>query len=77
MITKSKVVIVAMAVMLIGATAIASEDAFAKKGNSKSQAAAQSNECGNGVLPEYVYCQNTASQTQGEDNTVGISSNQG
>jgi hypothetical protein len=32
MITKSKVVIVAMAVMLIGATAIASEDAFAKKG---------------------------------------------
>ena len=28
------VVIAAMAVMLIGATAIASEDAFAKKGNS-------------------------------------------
>jgi hypothetical protein len=76
MITKSKVVIVAMAVMLIGATAIASEDAFAKKGNSKSQAATQSN-VGNGVLPEYVYCQNTASQTQGEDNTVGIFSNQG
>ncbi len=75
--TKYMVVIAAMAVMLIGATAIASEDAFAKKGNSKSQAAAQSNECGNGILPEYVYCQNTASQTQGEDNTVGISSNQG
>ena len=73
--TKYMVVIAAMAVMLIVATAIASEDAFAK--NSKSQAAAQSNECGNGVLPEYVYCQNTASQTQGEDNTVGISSNQG
>lgn len=68
--TKYMVVIAAMAVMLIGATAIASEDAFAKKGT-------QSNECGNGILPEYVYCQNTASQTQGEDNTVGISSNQG
>ena len=34
--TKYMVVIAAMAVMLIGATAIASEDAFAKKGNSKS-----------------------------------------
>jgi hypothetical protein len=53
--TKYMVVIAAIAVMLIGAIAIASEHAFAKKGNSKSRAAAQSNECGNGVLPEQIF----------------------
>ncbi len=74
--SKYVAVVAALAVMLVAATALTTTDnAFATK--SKSQAAAQSNECGNGVLPEYVYCQNTASQTQGEDNTVGISSNQG
>lgn len=72
--TKYMFIIAAMAVMLIGATALATEDALATK--SKSQAAAQSNGCGNGVLPENVGCQNTASQIQGDDNTVAISSSQ-
>jgi hypothetical protein len=79
--TKYMVVIAAMAVMLIGATTLASEDAFADKkrkgGYEKSQATAQANYCGNGELSTNVYCQNTASQIHGEDNTIGTSSNQG
>ena len=55
--TKYMVIVVAMAVMLIGATALAtSESAFAggheqKKSYEKSQATSQANACGNGKLP--------------------------
>jgi hypothetical protein len=72
--TKYMVVVAAMAVMLIGATALATEDALATK--SKSQAAGQSNACGNGKLPENVGCQNTASQIQGDDNSAALASSQ-
>ncbi|MGH9975970.1 MAG: hypothetical protein ACRD8Z_09070 [Nitrososphaeraceae archaeon] len=45
-------IVAAMAVMLIGGTALATEDAFADKkkrgGYEKSQAVSQVNECGNG-----------------------------
>jgi hypothetical protein len=84
--TKYMVVVAAMAVMLIGATALATEDAFADKkrhddkkkgGYGKSQAVAQNNYCGNGELPLNVWCQNTASQIHGEDNRAALSSNQG
>ena len=67
--------IVAMAVMLIGATALATEDAFAdgkKRYSSKSQAVAQANDCGNGELPLNVFCQNLASQIQGDGNAANI-----
>jgi hypothetical protein len=76
--TRYMVVVAAMAVMLIGATALASEDAFATKkgGYGKSQATAQTNDCGNGELPLNVGCQNTASQIQGDDNSVGLASEQ-
>ncbi|MGH9979168.1 MAG: hypothetical protein ACRD8Z_25545, partial [Nitrososphaeraceae archaeon] len=61
-------------VMLIGATALATEDAFADKkkrgGYEASQATSQDNYCGNGELPLNVGCQNTASQIQGDDNAV-------
>ncbi len=79
--TKYLVVVAAMAIMLIGATALATEDAFADKkkkgGYEKSQAVSQVNDCGNGELPLNVWCQNTASQIQGEDNSAALSSNQG
>jgi hypothetical protein len=84
--TKYMIVVAAMAVMLIGATALATEDAFADKkrhddkkkgGYGKSQAVAQNNYCGNGELPLNVWCQNTASQIHGEDNRAALSSNQG
>ena len=64
--TKYMFIVAAMAVMLIGATALATEDAFAgkKKHYEKNQAISQANACGNGFLPENVGCQNIASQIQ-------------
>ena len=80
--TKYLVVVAAMAVMLIGATPLAiSESAFAgghghKKSYEKNQATSQANACGNGKLAENVFCQNTASQIQGDDNYVALPSDQ-
>jgi hypothetical protein len=51
--------------MLVGATALATEDAFAdKKKYDKNQATSLANACGNDKLPMYVFCQNTNSQVQ-------------
>ena len=70
-------IVAAMAVMLIGATVLATEDAFAeKKKYGKSQAVSQVNDCGNGELPLNVGCQNTASQIQGDENSAALSSEQ-
>ncbi len=67
-------IVAVMAVMLVGATAIATEDAFVgKKKYGKNQAISQANACGNGKLSMYVFCQNTGSQVQGEDNSVALS----
>ena len=79
--TKYLVVIAAMAVMLIGATAFATDSAFAgghghKKSYEKSQATSQVNECGNEFMPYNVGCQNTASQIQGDENGVSSASAQ-
>ena len=71
-------VVVAMAVMLVGATAFATDNAFAdgKKKYGKNQATSQANACGNDKLPMYVFCQNTNSQVQGEENAVALDSDQ-
>jgi hypothetical protein len=70
--TKYRFIVAAMAVMLIGATAIATEDAFAgkKKHKEYNQATSQANACGNGELPLNVFCQNIGSQVQGDENAV-------
>jgi hypothetical protein len=69
-----------MAVMLVDATALTTEDAFAdKKKYDKNQATSQANACENDKLPMYVFCQNTNSQVQGEENAValdGVQSNE-
>lgn len=73
--TKYMVIVAAMAVMLIGATALAtSESAFAggKKHYEKNQAISQANACGNGELPLNVFCQNIGSQVQGDENAVAL-----
>ena len=73
------VVIAAMAVMLIGATAFATDSAFAdgkKKHKEYNQATSQANACGNGVVPINVGCQNSASQIQGDENGVAITAQQ-
>jgi hypothetical protein len=77
--TKYMVVVAAMAVMLIGATAFATDSAFAdkKKHYDKNQAVSQANACGNGKLPLNVYCQNIGSQVQGDENVVSAAGSQG
>lgn len=74
--TKYLVVVAAMAVMLIGATAFATDSAFAdgKKKYEKNQALSQANACGNGELPLNVLCSNSASQIQGDENAVSTAS---
>ena len=64
-----------MTAMLVGATALATTDsAFAggKKHYEKSQALSQANACGNGDMPLDVFCQNLASQIQGDGNAMNI-----
>ena len=72
--SKYMVMVAAMAVMLIGATALATDNAFAdgKKKYGKNQATSQANACGNGKLPYNVFCQNIGSQVQGEENAVAL-----
>jgi hypothetical protein len=73
------VVVAAMAVMLIGATAFATDSAFGggKKKYEKKQALSQADACGNGELPLNVLCSNSASQIQGDENAVSTASQQG
>ena len=68
-------IVAAMAVMLIGATAFATDSAFAdgKKKYGTSQAYSQ-NDCGNGSMAMYVVCQNTGFQVQGDKNEVALDS---
>jgi hypothetical protein len=72
--TKYFVIVAAVTVMLVGATALSTTDsAFAgTKKYEKSQAASQVNECGNGLLPLNVFCQNLLSQIQGDGNAANI-----
>jgi hypothetical protein len=85
--SKYLAVVAVLAVMLVTATALATTDnAFADKkrhddkkkgGYEKSQAVSQVNDCGNAELPLNVWCQNTASQIQGDENEVALASEQG
>jgi hypothetical protein len=63
-------IVAAMAVTLVGTTALAtSESVFASDEN---QAVSQANACGNGELPLNVGCQNIDSQIQGDENEIAI-----
>ena len=72
--TKYMFIVAAMAVALVGATAFATDSAFADGKNhyDKNQAISQANACGNGELPFNIFCQNIGSQVQGEENAVAI-----
>ena len=72
--TKYLAIVAVITVMLVGATSLSTTDnAFAgKKNYEKSQAASQVNECGNGVLPENIFCQNLLSQIQGDGNAANV-----
>lgn len=72
-------IVAAVAVMLVAsAAAVVTEDAFAgkKKKNENNQALSQANACGNGKLPLNVFCSNSASQIQGDENAVSTASYQ-
>jgi hypothetical protein len=77
---KYMAIVAAMTAILVGATAFATTDsAFAdgkKKHYEKNQALSQANACGNGELPLNVFCSNTASQIQGDENAVGTTATQ-
>jgi hypothetical protein len=70
-------IVAAVAVMLVASVAVATGDAFAgKKKYEKNQALSQANACGNGELPLNVFCSNSASQVQDDENGVSTASNQ-
>jgi Mn2+/Fe2+ NRAMP family transporter len=70
-------IVVAVAMMLVASAAVATEDAFAgKKKKEYNQALSQANACGNGKLPLNVFCSNSGSQIQGDENAVSTASNQ-
>ena len=72
--TRYLVIVAAVTVMLVSATAFSTTDsAFAdKKKYEKNQAASQANDCGNGELPLNVFCQNLLSQILGDGNAAYI-----
>jgi len=64
-----------LATMTLSASAFIEENTAAKK-YEKNQAASGANACGNEELPLNVLCDNTASEIQGDENAVGLSSAQ-
>jgi hypothetical protein len=76
--TYAIVAISAVAAMLIATSAISVQDAFAgkKKKTEYNQAISSANACGNGEMPLNVGCQNVASEIQGDENGVAITSQQ-
>lgn len=71
--SKYFVIIAAMTGVLVEAIALATTDsAFAGKKEEYSQATAQVNNCGNGEFPDEVFCQNLASQVQGDENSAAL-----
>ena len=76
--TRYLVIVAAVTVMLVSATALSTTDSvFAdKKKYEKNQAASQANDCGNGELPLNVGCQNVDSQIQGDENVVALAADQ-
>jgi hypothetical protein len=91
--TKYLVVVAALAAMLIASTALATADnALAdkkRKSHEKNQVTTQVNDCGNGpprdgddlttepMGPIDVFCQNLASQIQGDNNAAALEGEQG
>jgi uncharacterized membrane protein len=69
-------IVAAVAVMLVASAALATEDAFAGKKKKYNQALSQANACGNGKMPLNVFCSNSASQIQGDENAVGTTATQ-
>jgi hypothetical protein len=74
--TKYIAIVAVVAAMLIATTAITGDSAFATKYKEKNQATSQVNNCGNGDNPIDVFCQNLASQIQGDENVASLAGEQ-
>ena len=74
--TKYMVIAAAITAMLLAATAASLTSSQFAIAYSRSQAAAQTNDCGNGELPTNIGCQNTACQIQGDENACALASQQ-
>jgi len=66
-----------LAVILVASAATAHEDAFAGMKTKYEQSLSQAKDCGNGNLTMNVYCQNLATQIQGDRNAMIIIGVQG
>jgi hypothetical protein len=66
---KSLALITGVMLAIVGSLASVNE-ASAKY--ESSQASSGANDCGNGVLPLNVFCQNLASQIEGDGNAINI-----
>ena len=75
-----KLLIVAAAAAILATVTLSAnafiEDNTAAKKYEKNQAASGANACGNEELPLNVLCNNMASEIQGDENAVGLSSAQ-
>jgi hypothetical protein len=70
--TNAKPLVLIAGVMLALVGSLTSvNDASATKYES-SQASSGENECGNGISPESIFCQNLAAQLEGSGNAVNI-----
>ena len=74
--TKYIAIVAVVAAMLIATTAITGDSAFATKYKEKNKATSQVNNCGNGDNPIDVFCQNLASQIQGDENVASLAGEQ-
>ena len=80
LIQNRKLLIVAAAAAILATVTLSAnafiEDNTAAKKYEKNQAASGANACGNEELPLNVLCNNMASEIQGDENAVGLSSAQ-
>jgi hypothetical protein len=68
---KDIAIVAVIAVTLVGTIAIATDSAFANDGNQIT-----SQDCGNEFEPSNTGCQNTASQIEGDEHAVPLTSQQ-
>lgn len=67
---KSLALITGVMLAIVGSLASVNEASATKY--ESSQASSGANDCGNGVLPLNVFCQNLASQIEGDGNAINI-----
>jgi hypothetical protein len=70
--TKANSLAVIAGVMLAIIGALASVNDVSATKYESSQASSGANDCGNGVLPLNIFCQNLASQIDGDGNAINI-----